>query len=264
MNWFYIDESILEGDRRQGPVSFADLQALQEQNKICETTLVWHKGLENWISWKDALEKSALAEAKNDRLLQETINAILQERVEESRKKTPAGFWIRGLALLIDWVIITVCWELTTHILDWLSLFDLNATMQAANAFIETYSADPTVVGVSEEFMNLPGMSELCILWFIIQTIYFIGFTAAFSATPGKMLLRLKIERANGEPLKLSGAIIRYALSLLTQATLIFYGIGYILAIIDPRKRTLHDFFAKTFVVRVHKDTAENNQNSKG
>ena len=50
MNWFYIDESILEGERRQGPVQLADLQALQEQNKINDTTLVWHKGLDNWIS----------------------------------------------------------------------------------------------------------------------------------------------------------------------------------------------------------------------
>ena len=84
MNWFYIDESILEGDRRQGPVSFEDLQMLHSKQQIHENSLVWHKGLDNWITWKEALDTEVASHSEEDeRMLRETVEAILKERIEE-------------------------------------------------------------------------------------------------------------------------------------------------------------------------------------
>ena len=258
MNWFYIDESILEGERRQGPVQLADLQALQEQNKINDTTLVWHKGLDNWISWKEAREKEAENDPQaNELLLRETVESILRERAEEWQQRAYAGFFIRAAAFLIDWILIAVLWEISAQILGKFSVLDLAASSEAANALIEKYTEDPSFAKFSTEFSNIPGMTGLSLLWLGIQTIYFVGFNGFLSATPGKLLFRLKIERADHHALKLSGAVVRYIFSLLTQATLIFYGIGYILAIIDPQKRTLHDFFAKTRVVYAPKSESK-------
>lgn len=141
MNWFYIDESILEGERRQGPVQLADLQALQEQNKINDTTLVWHKGLDNWISWKEAREKEAENDPQaNELLLRETVESILRERAEEWQQRAYAGFFIRAAAFLIDWILIAVLWEISAQILGMFSVFDLAATSEAANALIEKYT----------------------------------------------------------------------------------------------------------------------------
>ena len=114
---------------------------------------------------------------------------------------------------------------------------------------------------LSNEFMSIPGMTDLLGIWFIIQTLYFVGFNGFLSATPGKFLLHLKIERADGSKLKLSGAIVRYIFSLLTQATLVFYGIGYVIAVIDPKKRALHDFFARTQVIHIRKKNADSDEN---
>lgn len=262
MNWFYIDESILEGDRRKGPVSFEDLQMLHSKQQIHENSLVWHKGLDNWITWKEALDTEVASHSEEDeRMLRETVEAILKERIEEFQKKTFAGFFVRAGAIIIDWFIIAMLWKLGVHILDWTNLIDFNTIVEASNAFIDKYSADPMAANLSNEFMSIPGMTDLLGIWFIIQTLYFVGFNGFLSATPGKFLLHLKIERADGSKLKLSGAIVRYIFSLLTQATLVFYGIGYVIAVIDPKKRALHDFFARTQVIHIRKKNADSDEN---
>ena len=176
MNWFYIDESILEGDRRQGPVSFEDLQMLHSKQQIHENTLVWHKGLENWITWKEALDAEVASHSEEDeRMLRETVEAILKERIEEFQKKTFAGFFVRAGAIIIDWFIIAMLWELGVHLLDWANLIDFNAVVEASNAFIDKYSADPMAANLSNEFMSIPGMTDLFVLWFVIQTLYFVA-----------------------------------------------------------------------------------------
>lgn len=253
MNWFYIDESIHEGDRRQGPLSFEDLQALRRDEKINESTLVWHKGLSGWISYGEASEAEQRKSAETEQKLKETVEAILGERLAELGKKSYAGFFIRGFAIAIDWFILSLLWELGANILDKLSVIRIEEIANAMNALFEKYSADPLSASIGDEFTAIPGVTELFFLWLAIQTIYFVCFNGFLSATPGKLLLRLRIERADGSALKLSGAIVRYVFSLLTQATLIFYGLGYILALIDPQKRALHDFFAKTRVVKIPK-----------
>ncbi len=257
MNWFYIDESIQEGDRRQGPLDLEDLQALKRDGKIDDSTLVWHKGLSGWISYGKAAEDiSRESSAETERQLKEAVEAILGERIERQATKSYAGFFIRGAALILDNFIISLLWEIGANILDKLSLIHLESITTAFGTLAEKYSANPLSLSPSEEFAAIPGMAELFLLWFVIQTIYFVCFNGFLSATPGKLLLRLRIERADASPLKLSGAIVRYVFGLLTQATLIFYGIDYIIALIDPQKRALHDFLARTRVVRIPKRTA--------
>lgn len=265
MNWFYIDESIQKGDRRTGPLDFEDLQALKRDGKIGDSTLVWHKGLAGWISYKEATETAARnSNAEIEQKLKETVEELLRERVEKQGTKSYAGFFIRGAALILDNFIISLLWELGANILDRLSLVRLESIASSFGAIFEKYAADPLSAGISDEFLAIPGMTELFLLWFIIQTLYFVCFNGFLSATPGKLLLRLRIERADGSPLRFSGALVRYLFSLLTQATMIFYGIGYILALIDPQKRALHDFFARTRVVRIpRKIFSDRNSTSK-
>jgi uncharacterized RDD family membrane protein YckC len=44
-------------------------------------------------------------------------------------------------------------------------------------------------------------------------------------------------------------SVIRFIASLITQVTLMFYGIGYLIVMIDPKRRALHDHIARTRVV---------------
>ncbi len=76
---------------------------------------------------------------------------------------------------------------------------------------------------------------------------YMIFFSGKFGATPGKMALGVKIVRADGSPIGYPLATGRYFATMVSGMTL---SIGYIMAIFDKEKRTLHDRIAGTRVIR--------------
>lgn len=65
-------------------------------------------------------------------------------------------------------------------------------------------------------------------------------------ATPGKYLAEISVCRSNGDKLSLKAAYIRYFSSWISGLTL---GIGYLIALFNNKKQTLHDIFADTVVV---------------
>ena len=93
------------------------------------------------------------------------------------------------------------------------------------------------------------GGSMLALL--ITQSIYNIGFTAAWAATPGKMAMRIVIRGRDGEVLEPDAAILRYI--VLMVGNLVFVGLvaSLVLLFVDKQRRTLHDRVAKTLVVKV-------------
>jgi uncharacterized RDD family membrane protein YckC len=97
--------------------------------------------------------------------------------------------------------------------------------------------------------IDVPGTHLFLIMWGVAQAIYFIAFTAIKSATPGKMLVKIHVEVAHGEPMSWVSAALRFIASLITQCTLMFYGLGYLIVFIDPKRRALHDYIARTRVV---------------
>jgi uncharacterized RDD family membrane protein YckC len=92
-------------------------------------------------------------------------------------------------------------------------------------------------------------MHVFLIIWGLLQAAYYITFTAIKAATPGKMLVHVHVESAAGEKISWIESAIRFIASLFTQCTLAFYGLGYLIVMIDPKRRALHDFVAHTRVV---------------
>jgi uncharacterized RDD family membrane protein YckC len=243
MKWFYIDESIVSGDRRVGPLTTEEMKSLHREGKFADTSLVWHKGLGTWIPWSDALIQWNKEQTQVNELLQTTLASIIREK--ELARNVYAGFWIRGAALLIDFILLTLVGSVIAMIQNAFGLINLEALQSLVDAYYQNFSIE-----TSEQILNAPGMYLFLALYFICQSAYFIFFHARYSGTLGKMLLHLRVENADGSRLGWRGAIVRYFFSLLTQATFIFYGVGYLLAAIDPQKRALHDFFARTRVIR--------------
>lgn len=241
MNWFYIDKSIKSGDRRLGPCSIEEIRELAAQGTIEKSTLVWHAGLENWIPWEKS--DGFISEEKVNEMIQQTIAEILLEK--KNSKKNAAGFGVRAMAFLIDFIILSLLGSVLVYILNAVHWLDLNAI----NPIIEEYWANPLSPDIAQNFLEAKGVSTLIFIWFIIQAFYSIYFHTKYAGTLGKLLLHLKVENADGTKLNFFKAFLRYVYSILTQLTLAFYGIGYLLALIDPKKRALHDFLANTHVV---------------
>lgn len=242
MKWFYIDTSITDGDRRQGPYSIDEIRDFVNEGKIKDETLVWHTGEANWKAWKDFPEASEPPEQTEEELLKQTIETLLQSKLNRKRY---AGFFVRANAFIIDNLILSVVGAIFLYVMSLAGMLDLNAVTEIVNQYID----NPGSTDLVSKALDLPGMSTFFTIWSVVQAIYFIVFHAVWGATPGKKLLRIHVEMANGEKLSWAFSFFRFVASIVTQATLIFYGLGYLIVLIDPQKRALHDFVAQTRVV---------------
>ena len=253
MKWFYIDTSITDGDRRQGPYSIDEIRDFVNEGKIKDETLVWHTGEANWKAWKDFPEASEPPEPTEEELLKQTIETLLQSKLNRKRY---AGFFVRANAFIIDNLILSIVGALFLYVMSLAGMLDLNAVSEIVNQYLD----NPASTELVSKALELPGMSTFFTIWSVVQAIYFIVFHAVWGATPGKKLLRIHVEMANGEKLSWAFSIFRFVASIVTQATLIFYGLGYLIVLIDPQKRALHDFIAQTRVVHNAIEQKENKE----
>ncbi len=136
-----------------------------------------------------------------------------------------AGFWIRALASTIDTVILLV-------------LVTLPLTL---------------IYGVHDYWYGevyFLGFWDL-VLGYITPVILTIWFWLRYQATPGKMLLRLKIvDIKTLGPISFRQAIIRYFGYLPSILCLL---LGVLWVAFDNRKQGWHDKLASTAVIRVTK-----------
>jgi uncharacterized RDD family membrane protein YckC len=130
-----------------------------------------------------------------------------------------AGFWIRGLALIVDAVILGV--------------FSLVIAMWFKPAAAESIRALALglTLQVSLAFLYMPA------LW-----------SSPMQATAGQRLFRLKvIDAIDGGRISLMRGVLRVLAMIFSGVIL---GIGYIMAAFTERKRALHDMIAATYVVK--------------
>lgn len=132
-----------------------------------------------------------------------------------------AGFWKRVAASIIDSLIVGFVGRL-------------------AGELIGTVLSDVFSGGDLAEAL----MIVLCTL--LIYTLYFAWFHSALSATPGKMVIGIKVARTNGEPISFLRAIGRYMAQALSTIPLF---LGFVMAAFTARKQALHDFICDTVVV---------------
>ena len=250
MKWYFIDESITDGERRQGPYTIDDIREFVKQGKIIDTTLVWHSGEEDWKPWSAYKEDEPPADINNDQareeLLQNTIKALEEAmKNEQFVMRRYAGFFTRMAAFLIDIFILGFFGGIVLCTLAVLGFIDLKALQEAVDSVPNPVTADAI-----NKLASIPGVGPFITLSGLFQAIYFIVFHAIFSATPGKMIMRIHVETREGNKIGWIGSVARYLCSLFTQATLPFlYGLGYLIVLVDPKRRALHDWIARTSVV---------------
>jgi len=121
-----------------------------------------------------------------------------------------AGFWMRLIAFIIDAIILNVIAYLISLIIE--------------------------------------GTGARLLVGVLIGIVYDVGFWVANDgATPGKMAMGIKVQMANGEPIDVGPALLRYVGYYVSTFVLL---IGFIMIASTPQKRGLHDYIASTVVVR--------------
>ncbi|MGH8026584.1 MAG: RDD family protein [Pseudoxanthomonas sp.] len=133
-----------------------------------------------------------------------------------------AGFWKRAAAAIVDSLVIGIVASLGGEALGSL-LGDL--------------------AGGGELAVTL----MVALVSLLLQICYYAFFHASFNAaTPGKMLIGIKVVRSDGETISFLRAVARYFATIPSGLLL---GIGYFMAGFTARKQALHDMICDTVVV---------------
>jgi len=140
----------------------------------------------------------------------------------------PAGFWIRALAALIDFVVFFL--------------------VQVSFGFVgaKVWGAD---VQRSPAFLPM-----VWFFTFVFSAAYTTLLLALGGQTIGKMLTGVRVVVGGGEPPSIGAALLRYIGYFVSLGSL---SLGYLMAGLRHDKRALHDLIAGTRVERVSRASAE-------
>ncbi|KJS65552.1 MAG: hypothetical protein JL50_17585 [Peptococcaceae bacterium BICA1-7] len=144
-----------------------------------------------------------------------------------------AGFWIRAVALLIDFIVIRVCFALVER---FYYLIFVSVGLGANMEYI-FYYADYALIAVS----------------IIVYWLYFAKMeSSSTQGTLGKMFFGIVVTDLNGQRISFKTASIRFFSKLISAVILL---IGFFMAGFTPKKQALHDIIARCYLVRKGKYT---------
>jgi uncharacterized RDD family membrane protein YckC len=253
MHWYYADQG-----QKKGPVEESTLDELVLAGVVRDDTLVWKEGMQNWQPHGSvrvpvsalAVPPAGLSDARycgecgrpfpaNELVAIGTVpvcatcKPIYLQRLREGSSQAVGarhygGFWIRLVARLIDAILINI-------------IFFIVRIPFGITMFGPAIGVNPRVAAAA-----LSAMLLVTLMSVVAAACYEIFFIAARGATLGKMILGLKVVRADGSKVSLGVSVGRYFAQLISSITL---GIGYIMAGFDDQKRTLHDRICDTRVI---------------
>jgi len=242
--WYYA-----EGQNQIGPFSDHEFGALAAEGKILASTLVWNEGMAEWQTYGEvslvaagALGGAQVACTMCNRIVppDEAIEyqgtyvcaECKPEFVQRLKEGVPlsamvyAGFWIRLVAFLVDGLILAVV--------------GCGIGLASVAAVFPFFGSDiEGGLGIAFQLLNY-------LVSFTVGCTYYTFFVGRYGATPGKMLLRLRIVRPDGSKLTYWRAFGRYWATMVSYLTCY---VGYIIAAFDDEKRTLHDHICATRVI---------------
>ena len=138
------------------------------------------------------------------------------------------GFWIRGLAALIDYLLISF----GTIIIFLIVVLFFGQIMGVEGYIIGFLLAWLLVVAIGLGYK--PAMEA-----------------SSFQGTFGKYFLGMKIVDRKGHRITLKDAIIRYIMFIVSSGTHVLF-LGSVMIGFDERKQGLHDMVADTYVISKH------------
>ena len=130
--------------------------------------------------------------------------------------------------------------------------FGLDAALINAVAIVTAAIVALTfsIVTVPDELEAIAAVAggAVYLLW---TTGYFVTFWSTTGQTPGSRAMRIRVEAATGGPLRPRRALLRFL--GLTLAALPLFA-GFLLILVDDRRRGLHDRLARTVVLEAEEE----------
>ncbi len=243
MAWYYAS-----GGERQGPVSEEEFHDLVRRGVIAPDALVWTSGMTDWRRLSEILPQlpppvprpagGSAGDLATGRPPVAATTFAGARVVDAGSTPLYAGFWIRVLARLIDGVLLWVGAQILAGLLVAVLIPDALGAL----------SLEPGVEPTAEQLTTLLAVLGVVMVSSLVTgLIYDLIFLRVWSATPGKLLLGLRVRAADGSPLSIGRIIGRHFAVSLSGFT---FGVGYLMVAFDAEKRGLHDHLCATRVVR--------------
>ncbi len=166
-------------------------------------------------------------------------NATINQQSNYSIVRTYAGFWWRFIAVIIDSIIISIVQGI--FVIPLLGVVGISMATFPENGNFDSESL-PYLIAL------FSSMSMLYLISFGIGWLYYAFFESSkYQATPGKIMLNIKVTDMEGEKIGFGRASGRFFGKIISA--MIFY-IGFIMAGFTSRKQALHDMMAGCLVVK--------------
>ena len=250
MQWYYA----IDGERF-GPVPHSELERLVQAGTVLSDSLIWRQGMNEWqtLAAVRAANPAWIAERRQANPSIEEPSAAaptaltpplaLEAPAAESEPVVVyAGFWPRCGAYLVDFFLWWMVWQIFVGIVGTAYFPEAMAVIRGIEQYGIGYQLKP-----EEALLLAPFWGVSLIIGLIWSIAYDAIFLLRFGATPGKLLLGLRVVQADGRPLGFTRIVLRSLSKSLVCLTL---GIGYLIVAFDEHKRGLHDFICNTRVIK--------------
>ena len=214
---------IIGGDGREyGPSSLDEIRDWIVDGRVAPSTKVWESGDGQW------LPAAQRPELRWD-LPTPAVPPPVLPTADGAPMPMPAPIPLRVAAFFFDFVVVALA--------VWLVSLPWEAQL------IELHKA--AIDSTAPDFAAMLRYWTMGLGFHIpVSLAYHVGFNTAMAATPGKMLVGLRIVREDGTRLDFFRALLRFVVEPLSLGT------GYLVALFIPSGQTLHDIVARTIVVR--------------
>ncbi len=220
LSWYFA-----QNNQQQGPVPLAELQRKLAAGELGLNALVWTEGMPQWVQ-AGTLPVLAPAGGATWAAMPPAAPGGVIEYQTPLVPHPYAGFWLRFLAYLLDYLLI------------WIAQTILLAGAWGLGFFV--LAGHPP----SRAYLHL---AQPIVLWIGIWLYFGLMESSAWQGTVGKQLVGLKVTDLNGRRIGFGQAMGRNLGKVLSAFILM---IGFIMAGFTERKQALHDLLAKTLIVR--------------
>lgn len=141
-----------------------------------------------------------------------------------------AGFWRRFFAYITDLIIIQILYSIL--------LFIGFLAVRFGTEDFNTYPSSDLILSLAIPFF---------LIYLLLFLTYFTTFFSIGGQTPGKMIFGMKVVTRNGDSIGLGFSLLR---SFGYFASIFFFGLGFLIALFNKRRRALHDFLSVSYVIR--------------
>jgi uncharacterized RDD family membrane protein YckC len=138
------------------------------------------------------------------------------------------GLWIRGLALLLDFLLFSAVFFPITRLVKGVWLMGASDHRWVYGSFV----TDP-----------------LCVAFLVVIIVYFVVLEGLAGATVGKMLVRVRIVGTDGKRITMTQSLVRNVLRVVDSLPALNL-VGIVLILVSPEKARFGDRVAKTRVIR--------------